>query len=88
MTHVSNDWPTVDASAWTLAGVEQQGLHAHEWYSNDAERRTWLFKPARQERHRAFGEEFSEKLASELARLVGVPAARVELAGEVRSGAC
>jgi hypothetical protein len=86
MKGVSNEWPTVDASAWTLAGVEQQGLHAHEWYRHDSERRTWLFKPARQERHRAFGEDIVEKLASELARLLGVPAARVELAtrGEVR----
>jgi len=83
---VPDDWFTVDASAWTLAGVEQQGLHAHEWYRYESERRTWLFKPARPERHRAIGEDIVEKVASELARLLGVPAARVELAekGAVR----
>ncbi len=83
---VPDDWFTVDASAWTLAGVEQQGLHAHEWYRYESEPRTWLFKPARPERHRAIGEDIVEKVASELARLLGVPAARVELAekGAVR----
>lgn len=80
MCHVSDRWLTLDAAAWTLAGIEQQGLHEHEWYSTESESRTWLFKPARRERHRAFGEDIAEKLASELARLVGVPAARVELA--------
>jgi len=79
---VPKAWLTLDADAWTLAGVEQQGLHAHEWYRNEAEPRTWLFKPGRPERHRAIGEEIVEKLASELARLVGVPAARVELAAK------
>lgn len=81
-----DDWTRLDASAWTLAGVEQQGLHEHEWYRQVSEPRTWLFKPARPERHRAIGEDIAEKVASELARLVGVPAARVELAerGAVR----
>ena len=79
---VPEGWLTLDAEAWTLAGVEQQGLHAHEWYRNEAEARTWLFKPARPERHRAIGEEIVEKLASELARLIGVPAARVKLAAK------
>jgi hypothetical protein len=83
---VPESWLTLDAYTWTLAGVEQQGLHAHEWYRNDSEPRTWLFKPARPERHRAIGEDIVEKLASEFARLLGVPAARVELAtkGAVR----
>lgn len=86
MSHVENQWPEVDASAWTLAGVEQQGLQPHDWYRHDSEPRTWLFKPARDERRRAIGEDIAEKLASELARLIGVPTARVELAtmGTVR----
>ena len=77
LLQVPDQWPRVDASAWTLAGIEQQGLHAHEWYRQESEPRTWLFKPARAERHRAIGEDIVEKAASELARLVGVPAARV-----------
>ena len=80
MTSVPVHWPTLDASSWTLAGVEQQGLHEHEWYRHESESRTWLFKPARPERHRAIGEDTAEKLAGELALLVGIPAARVELA--------
>jgi hypothetical protein len=79
---VPEAWLTLDADAWTRAGIEQQGLHEHEWYRIKAEPRTWLFKPARPERRRAIGEDVVEKLASELARLFGVPAARVELAAK------
>jgi hypothetical protein len=79
---VPEAWLTLDAGGWTLAGVEQHGLHAHEWYRTDSQPRTWLFKPARPERHRAIGEDIVEKLASDLARLFGVPAARVELAAK------
>lgn len=77
---VPEAWLTFDVAAWTRAGIEQQGLHAHEWYRSTTESRTWLFKPARPERRRGIGEDVVEKLASELARLFGVPAARVELA--------
>lgn len=80
--HVPTDWLTLDVAAWTRAGVEPQGLHAHEWYRHTTEERTWLFKPARQERRRAIAEDVVEKLASELARQFGVPAARVELAAD------
>lgn len=80
MAPMSELWPTVDASEWTLAGVEQQGLHEHEWYRGPCEGRLWLLKPARPERRRAIGEDVAEKLASEFAGLVGVPAARVQLA--------
>lgn len=55
-------------------------MHAHEWYRHAEESRTWLFKPARPERRRYVGEDVVEKMASELARLFGIPAARVELA--------
>lgn len=84
MATMRDPWPTIDASTWTLAGIEQQGLHKHDWYRDDSETRTWLFKPARAERHRSLGEDVAEKLASHLAHLVDIPAARVELA--VRDG--
>lgn len=65
---------------WKVAGVEAQGQQEHYWYKHDSRKRTWLFKPARPERDRAAREDVVEKLGCEIAALMGVPAARVELA--------
>lgn len=77
-------WSIVDASSWSVAGLENQGQHPHDWLSSREHSRTWLFKPARPERDRSLGEDVVEKMASELAKVLGVPAAPVELA--VRDG--
>lgn len=84
MRPVPDPWPVVAADDWQVAGVETQGRHRHEWLRHHSQHRTWLFKPARAHRDRSIGEDLVEKLGSEIARLIGVPAARVELA--VRAG--
>lgn len=81
---VHDSWPVVPVDDWTVAGLETQGQHPHDWLKHPSQKRTWLFKPARPERDRSLGEDVAEKLASELARLVGISAAPVELA--VRDG--
>lgn len=81
---VLDSWSVVSVDDWSVAGLETQGQHPHDWLKHPAEERTWLFKPARPERDRSLGEDVVEKLACELARLVGIPAAPVELA--VRDG--
>lgn len=81
---VLDSWPVVTADDWSLAGLETQGQHPHDWLKHPSRKRTWLFKPARPARNRSLGEDVAEKLASELARLVGIPAAPVELA--IRGG--
>jgi hypothetical protein len=80
MSDVSETWPIVDVSAWTFAGVETQGRQAHDWLSYKSRDRTWLFKPLRPQRNRPLGEHITERLASELARVMGIPSARVDLA--------
>ncbi|BBX72337.1 hypothetical protein [Mycobacterium shinjukuense] len=67
-----------------MAGLQTQGQHPHDWLEHPSQKRTGLFQPARPERDRSFGEDVVEKLASELARLVGIPVAPVQLA--VRDG--
>jgi hypothetical protein len=81
---VTDQWNVIDASSWTLAGEEPQGLRPHVWLRHESRERTWLFKHAGEEPDRPLGEDFTEKLASELARVFGIPAARVDLA--VRGG--
>lgn len=81
---VLDPWPVILVDDWSVAGLEAQGQHPHEWLKHPSQKRTWLFKPARSERDRSLGEDVAEKLASELARLIGIPAAPVELS--VRDG--
>jgi hypothetical protein len=76
----ANVWTFLDASSWDDAGVEPQGQQAHLWLRTDEEPRTWLFKKSDATLMRPLPEHLTEKIASELATLIGVPAARVSLA--------
>jgi hypothetical protein len=73
-------WSVISINDWSIAGLETQGQHEHYWYTHPSRERTWLFKPARVERNWAMREDVAEKLGCEFARLMGVPAAYVELA--------
>lgn len=78
---MSEPWPVIEIDDWAFAGIEKQGRHPHDWFRpGPRPERTWLFKPARVERDRSAGEDVAEKLGCEMARLIGVPAAPVELA--------
>jgi len=82
-------YPVVDVSAWEVLGFEPMGSKPGKiWLAvspglHVAEGR-WLFKPTttQVEHDRQFlkGDDWAEKIASETATLLGVPAAPVELA--------
>jgi hypothetical protein len=67
-------FPIIDISNDPVVGDEQLGSKNKFWIARGAER--WLFKEAREHT----GEDWAEKIASEVAQYVQVPAARVELA--------
>lgn len=77
---MSPHWPIVPVDDWSIAGLENQGQHLHDWLKREGQDRTWLFKPARAERDRSLSEDVLEKLGNEFARLIGIPSAPVELA--------
>jgi hypothetical protein len=83
---VPSPWGVTDASDWDVAGEETQGITPHPWLRSEARDRTWLFKETVVVADRLFREDLVEKMASEVAVLLGVPAAVVELAvrGDVR----
>lgn len=56
--------------------TEQLGSKPKFWFRSDEDEQPWLFKFNRE----GTGEHWSEKIAAELAHLIEVPAARVELA--------
>jgi HipA-like C-terminal domain len=68
------DFPVLQVQPDEVTSDEALGSKTKFWFRRDAER--WLFKEARG----GTGEDWAEKVASEVARLVGINAATVELA--------
>lgn len=76
-------FPVLDATDWALSGLEQRGATEHLWLTDPRDGEPWLWKPAsgrRLERR----EHWAEKVAGEVALLLELPCARIELA--VRRG--
>lgn len=85
---MTDSWPILDVSEWELAGEETQGLRAHPWLRHQTRPRLWLYKPTEDIADRPLTEGAAEKLASEIARVLAVPAARVELAQRHSTHGC
>lgn len=76
---------TRDVSTWQVLSREAIGRETKYWLLQPGSEERWLFKPTHVTKGgRLQGDDWAEKVASELASLIGVPHARVELA--VRSG--
>jgi HipA-like C-terminal domain len=72
-------FPVIAVDEKQIVGDEQLGSKRKFWYESAGER--WLFKEAREIVAGEFaGEDWAEKLAAEIASLLEIPAARVELA--------
>lgn len=80
-----------DLADWVVVSQEARGLDPKDWVTqrddtqHEGQSDLWLFKPIKVASYRRC-DDWSEKIASELARLIGLPAARIELAerrGEV-----
>lgn len=80
---MSSSFPIVDADAWPLASTESSGGDEKQWVE-DEDGSLWLFKPRTEHAGWWQGEDWAEKITSEVAVVLGVPAAVVELA--VRGG--
>ena len=64
---------------WALADTESSGGDEKEWL-RDLDGFLWLFKPRTEQLGWSQGEDWAEKITAEMAQLLGVPAARVQLA--------
>lgn len=73
-------YPVIDVSSWVNAGVEPSGLTEHHWYRQPQVLELWLYKHVETHAGRLKGEDWSEKVSSEVAGLLDLPAATVELA--------
>jgi len=77
-------FPVVDVSDWRVLALETAGSDEKVWIASESGERA-LFKPNRAHPLTEQGEDWAEKLVSEVAGLLGVPAAAIDLA--TRSGA-
>lgn len=80
----SEAFPVLDVSDWRVAAVEPAGADEKLWLAEPDTEERWLFKPITVRAGIVHGEDWAEKAASELATLLGLPCARVEMA--VRGG--
>lgn len=72
-------FPVLDVSSWRVTSLETAGSDEKLWIASESGQRA-LFKPNRDHLEAAQGEDWAEKLVSEIAALLGVPAARIDLA--------
>jgi len=78
---MSTPFPIIDVAKWPIYSAEPMGTKAKDWrLSSTGER--WLLKLCRKNDHTGVyaGEDWSEKIACELAAAIGLPHAIVDLA--------
>ena len=73
-------FPVIDVTAWDVTDEETSGAEAKFWLEEPGTRVRWLLKSVTVKAGHVHGEDWAEKAASHLGRLLGVPCARVELA--------
>ena len=73
-------YPIVELQPSWLLDVEQMGSKNKRWVKLPNDSQPWLFKFSRESAGTITGEHWAEKLAAEVAALLGVSHARVELA--------
>lgn len=78
-------YPRIDVTEWTFDEEEQAGRSEKEWLREPGADRVansrWLFKPVIVHANGfTQGGDWAEKIAGEIARILGVPSAHIELA--------
>ena len=81
--NMTDQYEIVDVTAWSVQDTESVGGDEKVWLA-DPLGQVWLFKPRTERPDRIQGEDWAEKIAAEIARQLGIPAAHVELA--IRDG--
>lgn len=77
-------FPIVDVTDWEIVSEETSGAEAKFWLEDPGTGRRWLFKSVTIKDGHVHGEDWAEKAASHLGRLIAIPCAEVEMA--VRDG--
>lgn len=81
-------FPIQDVSGWDLMASELDGRNEHPWLREPSTGSAWLYKPTVVHEDRRQGEDWVEKVASEIAQLIRLPAATVDLASREGRDGC
>lgn len=76
----SEAFPEVDTSSWDIIRAEPSGAEPKIWLEQPGSSLTWMFKPVTIKNGFIQGEDWAEKVVSELAPLLLIPCAQVNLA--------
>ncbi|WP_045876245.1 hypothetical protein [Pseudofrankia sp. DC12] len=82
---IRDKYPVIHVTSWDAVADEPGGQDEKIWLRHPETDDRWLYKPPTIKDGHVHGEDWGEKVASRLARLLTVPCAEVELA--VRDGA-
>jgi hypothetical protein len=77
-------FPILDVSTWDTVADETVGVEAKYWLEEPGTQTRWLYKSVMVKHGHVHGEDWAERSVAELAPLLGVPCARIEVA--VRNG--
>lgn len=80
-------YPVLDVSGWDIIADETSGAEEKYWLQEPVTEIRWLFKATTIKDH-VYGEDWAEKCVSELAGLLGIPCARIELATRAGKRGC
>lgn len=81
-------FPILDVSDWMVAVNETVGVEAKYWVEEPETCTRWLFKSVTVKNGHIHGEDWAEKAVAGLAKLLGVPSARIELAMRCEQRGC
>lgn len=77
---ISDTYPIIELQTNWVLGDEQMGSKDKFWVQLPNDSNPWLFKYSRMSAGNVTGEHWAEKIAAEIAALIGIPHAQVELA--------
>ena len=73
-------FPVLDVSNWEIIADETAGAEEKYWLQEPGTSTLWLFKSVTVKQGHVHGEDWAEKATAQLAALLGIPCANIELA--------
>lgn len=84
----ADPFPLIDVTDWDVVADETSGAEEKYWLQEPGTGVRWLCKATAVKDGHVYGEDWAEKAVAELAKMLGVPSARIELASRDGKRGC